>query len=124
MAAETEGSDEAALLARVVAAEDRLALVNEIGLALASDLDFHAIIELVGERLRTTMQPDAMFIATVDAARGWIDFPYGFEAGGRIQMESFPLGEGLTSRVIRDRRRSVSAPTRSRSPRARSSRGC
>ena len=102
--AETEGSDEAALRARLTAAEDRLALVNEIGLALASDLDFHAIIELVGERLRTTMRPDSMFIATVDAARGWIDFPYGFEAGSRFQMEGFRLGAGLTSRVIRDRR--------------------
>jgi GAF domain-containing protein/CheY-like chemotaxis protein len=97
-------SDEGALRARLAAAEVRLALVNEIGLALASDLDFHAIIEHVGERLRTTMQPASMFIATVDAARGWLDFPYAFEAGGRLHMEGFPLGEGLTSRVVRERR--------------------
>ena len=100
----------ASALARARAIEEtrqrnaELALVNEIGLALASDLDFHAIIELVGERLRTTMQPDSMFIATVDNTRGWIDFPYTFEAGGRIDLESLPIGNGLTSRVIRERR--------------------
>ena len=100
----------ASALARARAIEEtrqrnaELALVNEIGLALASDLDFHAIIELVGERLRITMHPDDLFIATVDAARGWLDFPYAFEAGGRVHTEGFPLGEGLTSRVIRERR--------------------
>jgi len=100
----------ASALARARAIEEtrqrnaELALINEIGLALASDLDFHAIIELVGERLRTTMHADSIFIATVDNARGWLEFPYAFEAGGRLQMNGFPLGEGLTSRVVRERR--------------------
>ena len=94
IAAATEGSDETALEERVAALEDRLSLVNEIGLALASDLDFHAIIELVGERLRTTMRPDRMFIAAVDNVRGWLDFPYAFEAGGRIESDGSRSARG------------------------------
>ena len=80
-----------------------LALVNEIGDALTRQLDYEAIVELIGERLNARFNPPSMFIATYDRATGMISFPYETDEGERIRSESFAIGPGLTSRVIRDR---------------------
>ena len=80
-----------------------LALVNEIGRALAEQLEFNAIIDIVGERLREVFDAESMFIAIVDAAAGQIDFPYEIDEGRRITTGPIPIGAGLTSIVI-DRR--------------------
>ncbi len=83
-----------------------LALVNEIGQALASQLEFDAIVELIGERLRTIFDGQArdLFIALYDRVSRRIRFPYWFDDGKRIEIESVELGEGLTSVVIESRR--------------------
>ena len=96
-------------LSRVRAIEEtrqrnaELALVNEIGLALGSQLEYDAIIELVGERLRQMFDAQSMFIATYDDATELITFRYEVEDGKRLQTEAFSLGPGLTSIVIRTR---------------------
>ena len=43
-----------------------LAVINEIGAALGRQLDFQAIIELVGERVREIFTSDSLFIALYD----------------------------------------------------------
>ncbi len=118
----------ASALARARAIEEtrqrnaELALVNEIGLALASDLDFHAIIELVGERLRTTMQPDSMFIATVDNTRARIDFPYDLRGRRTDRPRGLPIRQRAdVAGHPRAAVRCASAGPRRRSPKARSS---
>ena len=80
-----------------------LALINEIGTALARQLDFDAIIELVGERLRAIFKANAddLFVALHDEASDVVTFPYEIDRGRRVQSESILLGEGLTSIVIR-----------------------
>ena len=51
--------------------------INEIGAALAKQLDFEAIIELVGERVAVDLRgARAMFIALYDPATGTLTFPY------------------------------------------------
>ncbi len=80
-----------------------LALVNEIGGALAAQLDFQAITELVGERVRLLFDAQSMFIALYDPAANQISFPYEVEEGERYHSATMPLGEGLTSIVIRTR---------------------
>ncbi len=96
-------------LSRVRAIEEtrqrnaELALVNEIGLALGSQMEFEAIIDLVGERLRTLFDAQSMFIAIYDDTTELITFPYEIDEGERLQTESFQLGPGLTSIVIRTR---------------------
>ncbi len=79
-----------------------LALINEIGSALAAQLDFSGIIELVGERLRTifTAQARDVIVALVDRTNDRLQFPYWFDHGGRIEVESRPVGGGLTSIVV------------------------
>ena len=80
-----------------------LALINEIGTALARQLDFDAIIELVGERLRAIFKANAddLFVALHDEDSDIVTFPYEIDRGRRIHSEWIPLGEGLTSIVIR-----------------------
>ena len=80
-------------LSRVRAIEEtrqrnaELALVNEIGLALGSQLEYDAIIELVGERLRQMFDARTMFVATYDEATRMISFPYGIDEGERIATD-------------------------------------
>jgi signal transduction histidine kinase/CheY-like chemotaxis protein len=100
----------AAALTRVRAIEEtrqrnaELALVNEIGHGLAQQLEFEAIVELVGERIREWFRATSMFIALYDAPTNMVIFPYEIDEGRRIQTDGFELGPGLTSQVIRDRR--------------------
>ena len=56
-----------------IAAWDELAVVNEIGAALAAQLDFGAIIDLVGERVRTIFDAPTAYIALYDAKRAGRD---------------------------------------------------
>jgi GAF domain-containing protein/DNA-binding response OmpR family regulator len=83
---------------------NELALVNEIGQALASELDFQAIIELVGERVRGLFDAPSTYIALYDSTTNLVTFPYEIDRGQRIASEGFALGPGLTSHVIRTKR--------------------
>jgi signal transduction histidine kinase/DNA-binding response OmpR family regulator/putative methionine-R-sulfoxide reductase with GAF domain len=104
------GSHIATALTRARAIEEtrqrnaELTLVNDIGQALGSQLEFQAIIELVGERIRAMFEPESMFIARFEAGTNQITFPYEIEEDARTSTGSIALGEGLTSIVIRDRR--------------------
>jgi GAF domain-containing protein/DNA-binding response OmpR family regulator len=78
-----------------------LALVNEIGQALAEQLDFRAIIELVGDRIREIFASRSLFIALHDAGTNLLSFPYDVDEGERFDRGDLPLGPGLTSTVLR-----------------------
>ena len=95
------------LLAETDQRAAELAVVNEIGQALAAQLNFDAVIELVGERLRGIFAADSMFIALLDEEAGVIHFPYGIEAGERYAgdlLDPIPLGSGVSSIVVRTRK--------------------
>ncbi|MGH2445770.1 MAG: GAF domain-containing protein [Candidatus Limnocylindria bacterium] len=77
-----------------------LAVVNEIGAALAKQLEFDAIIELVGERIRGIFQTDSIFIGIYDAASQTVTFPYSIEEDERDEMPPLKIGEGLTSQIL------------------------
>ena len=99
-----------AALTRVRAREEiharnaELTLVNEIGQALSRELDFDAIIDLVGERIATMFDARTMYIAMYDEAAGRIDFPFELVEGERRHEGPMVHGDGMTSVVI-DRRR-------------------
>ena len=95
------------LLAETDQRAAELAVVNEIGVALARQLDFDAVIELVGERLRGIFASDSMYIALADEAAGLIRFPYGVEAGERYHdelLDPIPIDSGVSSIVVRTRK--------------------
>ncbi|MBA3689128.1 MAG: GAF domain-containing protein [Chloroflexi bacterium] len=80
-----------------------LAIVNEIGSALAKQLDFQAIIDLVGERIRKMFESQDMYIALYDQATNILTFDYDIAGGERQQTQPYELGPGLTSELIRSR---------------------
>ena len=87
-------------LSRVRAIEEtrqrnaELALVNEIGLALGKQLDFAAIIELVGERVRAIFAVESLFIALYDAETEPIRFPYDIDEGDALRSGRVPARTG------------------------------
>ena len=81
-----------------------LAVVNEIGAALARQLDFQAVIELVGEKVGEIFDVQTIAIVLYDEASGTISFPYSLDEGIRATPPSRHLGEGLNSTIIRERR--------------------
>ncbi len=93
------------LLAETEQRNAELAVITEVGAALSQQLDFQAIVDHVGDRLREALGADDMFIALVQpGGQGQIDFPYLMQAGQRRRTGTLPLGEGLTSRVLESRR--------------------
>ncbi len=80
-----------------------LAVINEIGTALAEQLDFDAIIELVGQRLAETFEASDMYIGLHDKAADTVTFAFELDHGRRVHADPIVLGSGLSTIVIRER---------------------
>ena len=91
------------LLAETDQRAAELTVINEIGTALAKQLDFDELCELVGERVRSIFRAPSVSIGMYDAANQVVTWPYELDEGVRIHSEPFRLGPGLTSRVITSR---------------------
>ncbi|HMJ80128.1 MAG TPA: response regulator, partial [Candidatus Dormibacteraeota bacterium] len=77
-----------------------LAIINDFGKALASQLDLDALIDRLGEQMRRTFDADLVYVALLDPLQQAIEFPYYSERGERQVIEPMALGEGLTSRIL------------------------
>ncbi len=73
-----------------------LVTVNTVSQRLAGKLDLAALIELVGDQVRTVFKADMAYVALLDRSTGRIDFPYQYGD----QHASIEYGEGLTSKII------------------------
>ena len=73
-----------------------LATVNAVSTALISELDLSALINLVGEQIRSVFKTDIVYVALLDEESNVINFPYQYGE----QLESLQFGQGLTSRII------------------------
>src|SRR5919197_5359814 len=80
-----------------------LGVVNEIGTALAKQLDFNAIIDAVGDRVRSIFEVQTGFVALFDPETETISTPYSIDQGQRSSWPDRALGPGLVSHVIRTR---------------------
>jgi signal transduction histidine kinase/DNA-binding response OmpR family regulator/putative methionine-R-sulfoxide reductase with GAF domain len=80
-----------------------LAIVNNVGQALAEQLDLDALIEALGDQLQEVFSADLVYVALHDTATDMIDFAYYSEGGERRENPSFRYGEGLTSRILQTR---------------------
>ncbi len=61
-----------------------LELINGIQQAMAADLNFQAIVDVVGDKLRAVLQVDSIGIRWYDAAAQQVHFLYEMEDGERI----------------------------------------
>ena len=79
---------------------EELGIINSVGEALAEQLDFETIIDLVGDRMREIFNADTTYIALLDKEKQFFDFPYYVEKEHRHARPSRAVGEGLTSKVL------------------------
>lgn len=74
-----------------------LATINRITQAISAKLDINSVIQLVGDQMQELFHAPIAYVALLDRARSTIDFPYTFGQ----DVKSLPMGEGLTSQIIR-----------------------
>jgi sensor domain CHASE-containing protein/GAF domain-containing protein len=77
--------------------------INEVSQAIAVQTDLNALYELIHNVTLQIMGDVSFLIALYDKDRDLIQVPYMWEEAQRISVEPFPLGEGLTSILIRTR---------------------
>jgi GAF domain-containing protein/DNA-binding response OmpR family regulator/tetratricopeptide (TPR) repeat protein len=80
-----------------------LAIINSVQEGLAAQLDFQAIIDLVGDKICEIFGSEDMSIALYDGHSNLVTMPYYVENGARFPVDPFPLGVGLTGHVIKTR---------------------
>jgi PAS domain S-box-containing protein len=80
-----------------------LAIINSVQQGLAAQIDFEAIIDLVGDKIREVFQADTTYIALYNPQDQIINFPYYVERGHRHPFVS-RFGGGLTSTIIQSRK--------------------
>ena len=94
----------ARLLAQASSRVQRLAVVNRIAKAVGSRLNADDLMRTVYQELNTVFENEALYITTYDADREEIHIAYGVEHGEVLDPATVPLGDGLTSYLIRQRR--------------------
>ena len=81
-----------------------LAIINSVQAALAAELDIQGIYDAVGDKIREIFHNSDMGIRIYDAKTNLIHYPYVYENGARIAIESRPLSDrGFAAHVIRTR---------------------
>ncbi|MBI5653802.1 MAG: GAF domain-containing protein [Chloroflexi bacterium] len=79
-----------------------LAIINNVGAALAQQLELQRVIELVGEKIRDVFDAQAVGIALHDQKHKQILYPYTWNRGKRLDLPSGKVG-GLGGHVIKTR---------------------
>ena len=80
-----------------------LAIINSVQEGLAAQLDFQAIIDLVGDKIREIFGTRDMSIALYDRPTNVLTMPYYLEHGERFPIEPSQMRKGFTAHVIRHR---------------------
>jgi GAF domain-containing protein/CheY-like chemotaxis protein len=73
-----------------------LSTINTVSAAIAVELDLNALIELVGEQIRTVFKAEMAYVALLDEETNMINFPYCYGE----QLQPRPYGHGLTSKIM------------------------
>jgi GAF domain-containing protein len=77
--------------------------IATIGQAISAVADLDKLYKTIHEQIRETIGDVFFIVALFDAKTDTIQIPYRYEDGKVDTIESFPLGEGLTSILLRDR---------------------
>ncbi|HLE15766.1 MAG TPA: response regulator, partial [Anaerolineales bacterium] len=80
-----------------------LAIINSVQEGLASKLDFEAIIDLVGDKIRDIFDAQSVAIGRYDHVTGLVYYSYVVQKGHRIKMEPTPFA-GISNHMINTRR--------------------
>jgi PAS domain S-box-containing protein len=80
-----------------------LAILNSVGEAMAKTLDVKTVTRIVGDKVREIFHADGVGISLLDTQTNLIHSQYEYDIGegGYVDyIDPFPLGKGLTSKVI------------------------
>ena len=81
-----------------------LAIINSIQQGLAAELDFQAIVDLVGDKLREVFDTPDLVINWYDEEANLLHYLYEYEHGKRLTTQSFPpLSGGLFETMTKTR---------------------
>lgn len=85
------------------AREAELAIINSVSAALTQQLDFQAIVDLIGSQIQAIFQADTAYLFLYDRPAQLIHRSYYVERGHRHYLPPYQVGEGLASLVIDSR---------------------
>ncbi|HLF28764.1 MAG TPA: GAF domain-containing protein [Anaerolineae bacterium] len=94
----------ARLFEETQAAIANLSTINEINQTLSLQLELRSLLALLVNKICAVLGVPGAYIALYDRETDLIHVPYMAEAGQYVSVEPFPLGEGRTSVIIRERR--------------------
>ncbi len=80
-----------------------LAIVNDVGQALAEQLQLDVLIERLGDQLQEAFAADIVYVALHDQRTDMIEFAYYIENGVREPQRPLRYGEGITSQILQRR---------------------
>ncbi len=83
--------------------EAELAIINSVGEAMSKELDINTVTKIVGDKVREIFNTEVTEILLLDHEKMMIEIPYSYYNGYQT-FEAFPLGGGLTSKVINSRK--------------------
>jgi len=86
------------------AAAERLAIVNRIGRVVGRERDLERLGLIVHREIAPVFEADTFFIAMLNEDEGVVEFPFMVDEGERTPSDPIPLGDGLTSTVIRTKK--------------------
>ncbi|AVR45400.1 hypothetical protein C7S20_09015 [Christiangramia fulva] len=84
------------LLAETEQRATEMQTVNNISRALVSQLEFDALMNLVGEQMRETFRADIVYLALHDKETNMLSFPYYYGDNPKPR----PFGNGITEKII------------------------
>ncbi len=87
------------LLAETEQRATEMQTVNKISKALVSQLEFDALMNLVGEQMRETFNADIVYLAIHDTKSNMLNFPYYYGDPAKPR----PFGNGITEKIILSR---------------------
>ncbi|MGH2523471.1 MAG: GAF domain-containing protein, partial [Anaerolineales bacterium] len=80
-----------------------LATINNLSQAVSSQLELRALVELVVETVSRTFNSPNAYVALYDGQTNMLQIPYMLEQGKPISVPAFPLGEGVSSVIVKSR---------------------
>ena len=81
---------------------NELGIINGIQQGMAAELDFQAVIELVGDKLVKLFATDNLVIGWLDERAGLLHLPFGVERGRRLHVAPMRIADVLTGRRFHD----------------------
>jgi GAF domain-containing protein len=88
-----------------------LQIINSIQQGLAAELDFQAIVDLVGDKLREVFKTKDFGIRWYDEKVNLVHFLYEYEHGKRLTIQSRPIEQAPSIRMLRETRQPIIAGT-------------